>query len=89
MDIPAELTALNITPQGALLRWNPPLSSVDNYVLTLTHNQGKSTKKRHSFGWKIFFLLLFFGVFLPTSDDAQNASRDIWHNPKLTLYNII
>lgn len=41
MDMPSELTALNITPQGALLRWNPPLSSVDNYVLTLTHNQGK------------------------------------------------
>uniref|UniRef100_A0A4W6DY75 Tenascin-R n=1 Tax=Lates calcarifer TaxID=8187 RepID=A0A4W6DY75_LATCA len=39
MDLPSELTALNITPQGALLRWNPPLSSVDNYVLTLTHNQ--------------------------------------------------
>lgn len=39
MDMAAELTALNITPQGALLRWNPPLSSVDNYVLTLTHNQ--------------------------------------------------
>ncbi|XP_034090403.1 tenascin-R isoform X5 [Gymnodraco acuticeps] len=39
MDMPAELTALNITPQGALLSWNPPISSVDNYVLTLTHNQ--------------------------------------------------
>uniref|UniRef100_A0A3P8WGG0 Tenascin R (restrictin, janusin) n=1 Tax=Cynoglossus semilaevis TaxID=244447 RepID=A0A3P8WGG0_CYNSE len=39
MDMPAELTALNITPQGALLRWTAPLSSVDNYVLTLTHNQ--------------------------------------------------
>ncbi|XP_053186696.1 tenascin-R [Scomber japonicus] len=39
MDMPSELTALNITPQGALLRWNPPISSVDNYVLTLTHNQ--------------------------------------------------
>ncbi|XP_076000999.1 tenascin-R [Genypterus blacodes] len=39
MDMPAELTALNITPQGALLRWSPPLSTVDNYVLTLTHNQ--------------------------------------------------
>ncbi|XP_061588254.1 tenascin-R isoform X2 [Cololabis saira] len=39
MDLPSELTALNITPQGALLRWNPPLSSVDNYVLTVTHNQ--------------------------------------------------
>ncbi|KAM4728389.1 tenascin-R isoform 1-T5 [Anableps anableps] len=39
MDMPAELTALNITPQGALLRWNPPLSNVDNYVLTITHNQ--------------------------------------------------
>lgn len=44
MDMPAELTALNITPQGALLRWNPPLSSVDNYVLTLTHNQGELSK---------------------------------------------
>lgn len=41
MDMPAELTALNITPQGALLRWTAPLSSVDNYVLTLTHNQSK------------------------------------------------
>ncbi|XP_068613864.1 tenascin-R-like [Brachionichthys hirsutus] len=39
MDVPAELTALNITPQGALLKWNSPLSSVDNYVLTLTHKQ--------------------------------------------------
>lgn len=41
MDMPAELTALNITPQGALLRWKPPVSNVDNYVLTVTHNQGK------------------------------------------------
>uniref|UniRef100_A0A3B3CW46 Tenascin R (restrictin, janusin) n=1 Tax=Oryzias melastigma TaxID=30732 RepID=A0A3B3CW46_ORYME len=39
MDMPAELTALNITPQGALLRWKPPVSNVDNYVLTVTHNQ--------------------------------------------------
>ncbi|MEQ2204201.1 hypothetical protein XENOCAPTIV_009570, partial [Xenoophorus captivus] len=39
MDMPAELTALNITPQGALLRWNAPQSNVDNYVLTITHNQ--------------------------------------------------
>uniref|UniRef100_A0A672PTC1 Tenascin-R n=1 Tax=Sinocyclocheilus grahami TaxID=75366 RepID=A0A672PTC1_SINGR len=36
MDMPMDLTALNVTPQGALLRWNPPVSSVDNYVLTLT-----------------------------------------------------
>uniref|UniRef100_A0AAY5KQ24 Tenascin R (restrictin, janusin) n=1 Tax=Esox lucius TaxID=8010 RepID=A0AAY5KQ24_ESOLU len=36
MDMPMELTALNITPQEALLRWIPPLSNVDNYVLTLT-----------------------------------------------------
>lgn len=43
MDMPMELTALNVTPQGALLRWNPPLSNVDNYVLTLTHNQSKWT----------------------------------------------
>lgn len=41
MDMPSELTALNITPQGALLRWNPPVSNVDNYVVTLTHNQGE------------------------------------------------
>uniref|UniRef100_A0A8C7PIP3 Tenascin R (restrictin, janusin) n=1 Tax=Oncorhynchus mykiss TaxID=8022 RepID=A0A8C7PIP3_ONCMY len=41
MDMPMELTALNITPQGALLQWNPPLSSVDNYVLTLTCNQSR------------------------------------------------
>lgn len=40
MDMPVELTALNVTPQGALLRWNPPVASVDNYVLTLTRNQG-------------------------------------------------
>ncbi|KAJ3594637.1 hypothetical protein NHX12_003944 [Muraenolepis orangiensis] len=39
MDMPAELTALNITPQGALLRWSPPASVVDNYVVTLTHSQ--------------------------------------------------
>ncbi|XDV27524.1 hypothetical protein PO909_031034 [Leuciscus waleckii] len=39
MDMPMELTALNVTPQGALLRWNAPISSVDNYVLTLTRNQ--------------------------------------------------
>ncbi|KAK7159381.1 hypothetical protein R3I94_005646 [Phoxinus phoxinus] len=39
MDMPMELTALNVTPQGALLRWNAPVSSVDNYVLTLTRNQ--------------------------------------------------
>uniref|UniRef100_A0A6Q2Z8Y4 Tenascin R (restrictin, janusin) n=1 Tax=Esox lucius TaxID=8010 RepID=A0A6Q2Z8Y4_ESOLU len=31
MDMPMELTALNITPQEALLRWIPPLSNVDNY----------------------------------------------------------
>ncbi|XP_059419449.1 tenascin-R isoform X2 [Carassius carassius] len=39
MDMPMDLTALNVTPQGALLRWNPPVSSVDNYVVTLTRNQ--------------------------------------------------
>uniref|UniRef100_A0A4W4ECM5 Tenascin R (restrictin, janusin) n=1 Tax=Electrophorus electricus TaxID=8005 RepID=A0A4W4ECM5_ELEEL len=39
MDMPMELTALNVTPQGALLRWVSPLSSVDNYVLTVTRNQ--------------------------------------------------
>ncbi|TRY98097.1 hypothetical protein DNTS_028461 [Danionella cerebrum] len=39
MDMPVELTALNVTPQGALLRWNAPVSNVDNYMLTLTRNQ--------------------------------------------------
>ncbi|KAM9501333.1 tenascin-R [Clarias gariepinus] len=39
MDMPMELMALNVTPQGALLRWTSPLSNVDNYVLTLTCNQ--------------------------------------------------
>ncbi|XP_051984478.1 tenascin-R-like [Xyrauchen texanus] len=39
LDMPVDLTALNVTPHGSLLRWNPPVSSVDNYVLTLTHNQ--------------------------------------------------
>ncbi|KAJ8011958.1 hypothetical protein DPEC_G00063720 [Dallia pectoralis] len=39
MDMPMELTALNVTSQDALLRWMPPLSNVDNYVLTLTCNQ--------------------------------------------------
>ncbi|XP_053483959.1 tenascin-R [Ictalurus furcatus] len=39
MDMPLELMALNVTPQGALLRWTPPLSNVDNYVLTLTRSQ--------------------------------------------------
>lgn len=41
MDMPMELMALNVTPQGALLRWTSPLSNVDNYVLTLTRSQGK------------------------------------------------
>ncbi|MBN3325392.1 TENR protein, partial [Atractosteus spatula] len=39
MDSPLDLAALNVTPTGALLRWSSPLSSVDNYVLILTHNQ--------------------------------------------------
>ncbi|MFT7801650.1 tenascin-R-like isoform X1 [Arapaima gigas] len=39
MDMPMDLMALNITSQGALLRWTPPLSSVDVYVLTLTYNK--------------------------------------------------
>uniref|UniRef100_W5M325 Tenascin R (restrictin, janusin) n=1 Tax=Lepisosteus oculatus TaxID=7918 RepID=W5M325_LEPOC len=39
MDSPLDLAALNVTPTGALLRWSSPLSTVDNYVLILTHNQ--------------------------------------------------
>uniref|UniRef100_A0A8C9SEM9 Tenascin R (restrictin, janusin) n=1 Tax=Scleropages formosus TaxID=113540 RepID=A0A8C9SEM9_SCLFO len=43
MDMPMDLMALNVTSQGALLRWTPPLSSVDVYVLTLTYNQAADT----------------------------------------------
>lgn len=46
IDMPIELMALNVTPQGALLRWTPPLSNVDNYVLTLTHSQGKYNNEK-------------------------------------------
>lgn len=46
MDMPMELMALNVTPQGALLRWTSPLSNVDNYVLTLTRSQGRNTNER-------------------------------------------
>ncbi|XP_064197737.1 tenascin-R isoform X2 [Anguilla rostrata] len=49
MDMPMDLMTLNITPQGALLRWTPPLSSVDNYVLTLTRNQGSPGDLRLTF----------------------------------------
>ncbi|XP_043941896.1 tenascin-R isoform X2 [Protopterus annectens] len=37
MDSPVGLIATNITPMDALLKWNRPLSSVDNYVITSTH----------------------------------------------------
>lgn len=40
MDVPLDLIALNITPQGALLRWTPPLANVDVYIITLTYNKG-------------------------------------------------
>ncbi|XP_015210854.2 tenascin-R isoform X2 [Lepisosteus oculatus] len=43
MDSPLDLAALNVTPTGALLRWSSPLSTVDNYVLILTHNQAADT----------------------------------------------
>ncbi|XP_051789090.1 tenascin-R isoform X2 [Erpetoichthys calabaricus] len=39
MDSILGLQVVDITPNGALLQWHPPLSSVDNYVLVLTHNQ--------------------------------------------------
>ncbi|XP_062849990.1 tenascin-R [Trichomycterus rosablanca] len=39
MDTPMDLVALNVTPRGVLLRWTSPVSSVDNYVLTLTRSQ--------------------------------------------------
>lgn len=74
--MPSELTALNITPQGALLRWNPPLSSVDNYVLTLTHNQGKLAAS-HLLKTKIRLIvcsLMFW--FLQLQKWTMNSSAD-------------
>ncbi|XP_069497242.1 tenascin-R [Ambystoma mexicanum] len=37
MDSPAGLSATNITPTEAVLRWTPPESDVENYVIVLTH----------------------------------------------------
>ncbi|KAK3545902.1 hypothetical protein QTP70_016587 [Hemibagrus guttatus] len=62
MDMPIELMALNVTPQGALLRWTPPRSNVDNYVLTLTRSQVYSD------------LQLTNEVFLLTSDSRNISS---------------
>ncbi|KAH0618246.1 hypothetical protein JD844_017263 [Phrynosoma platyrhinos] len=38
MDNPESLTATNITPTEALLKWNPPMTEVENYVIVLTHD---------------------------------------------------
>ncbi|XP_036090483.1 tenascin-R isoform X2 [Rousettus aegyptiacus] len=37
MDSPTDLTATNITPTEALLRWKAPAGEVENYVIILTH----------------------------------------------------
>ncbi|XP_029474698.1 tenascin-R [Rhinatrema bivittatum] len=37
MDNPTSLTAFDITPTEARLRWNPPLAKVENYIIILTH----------------------------------------------------
>ncbi|XP_011359587.1 tenascin-R [Pteropus vampyrus] len=37
MDSPVDLTATNITPTEALLRWKAPAGDVENYVIILTH----------------------------------------------------
>ncbi|MGH0150328.1 UNVERIFIED_CONTAM: hypothetical protein FKN15_035742 [Acipenser sinensis] len=39
MDSPLGLVAMNVTATEAVLQWQQPLSSVDNYVLILTHYQ--------------------------------------------------
>ncbi|MGH0129094.1 UNVERIFIED_CONTAM: hypothetical protein FKN15_050826 [Acipenser sinensis] len=39
MDSPLRLVAMNVTATEAVLQWQQPLSSVDNYVLILTHYQ--------------------------------------------------
>ncbi|XP_048353933.1 tenascin-R isoform X2 [Sphaerodactylus townsendi] len=38
MDNPDSLTAINITPTEALLKWEPPVAEVENYVIVLTHH---------------------------------------------------
>ncbi|NXC12198.1 TENR protein, partial [Corythaeola cristata] len=38
MDAPLGVTATNVTPTEVLLQWNPPLSDVESYVLTLTRH---------------------------------------------------
>ncbi|KAL8178068.1 UNVERIFIED_CONTAM: hypothetical protein K2H54_028500, partial [Gekko kuhli] len=38
MDNPESLTASNITPTEALLKWEPPVAEVESYVIVLTHN---------------------------------------------------
>lgn len=40
MDSPTDLTATNITPTEALLRWKAPAGEVENYVIILTHFAG-------------------------------------------------
>ncbi|XP_078498130.1 tenascin-R [Lissotriton helveticus] len=37
LDNPMALMATNITPTEAVLRWTPPQSDVENYVIVLTH----------------------------------------------------
>uniref|UniRef100_A0A8C1L7V9 Tenascin R (restrictin, janusin) n=1 Tax=Cyprinus carpio TaxID=7962 RepID=A0A8C1L7V9_CYPCA len=34
MDMPMELTALNINHRSALISWQPPIADIDNYMLT-------------------------------------------------------
>ncbi|XP_062835493.1 tenascin-R isoform X2 [Anolis carolinensis] len=38
MDNPESLTATNITPTEALLKWEIPTAEVENYVIVLTHD---------------------------------------------------
>lgn len=40
MDNPESLTATDITPTETLLKWNPPVAEVENYVIVLTHDTG-------------------------------------------------
>ncbi|KAJ6654663.1 hypothetical protein lerEdw1_006685 [Lerista edwardsae] len=40
MDNPESLNATNITPTETLLKWNPPVAEVENYVIVLKHDAG-------------------------------------------------
>lgn len=66
MDSPTDLTATNITPTEALLRWKAPAGEVENYVIILTHFAGGCLQACTSIGQ--------VGVCRP----VQLAGRWVW-----------